>query len=97
MGALVWVMTGLAIWHFTIFLPDRFWGGIVGAFIGCIIGAVVVGVILSGFDVPGNDDLSLLTCLEAIPGTIIGLGVVYAIGAHKENAEAGTRGGLARA
>ena len=27
-------MMGLAIWHFTIFLPDRFWGGIVGAFLG---------------------------------------------------------------
>ena len=31
MGMLAWVMMGLAIWHFTIFLPDRFWGGIVGA------------------------------------------------------------------
>ncbi len=30
MGMLGWVMMGLAIWHFTIFLPDRFWGGIVG-------------------------------------------------------------------
>ena len=36
MGALVWVMIGLAIWHFTIFLPDRFWGGIVGAFLGAL-------------------------------------------------------------
>ena len=34
MGALVWVMMGIAIWHFTIFIPDRFWAGIVGAFIG---------------------------------------------------------------
>jgi len=24
MGALVWVMIGLALWHFTICLPDRF-------------------------------------------------------------------------
>ena len=36
MGMLGWVMMGLAIWHFTIFLPDRFWGGIVGAFIGSL-------------------------------------------------------------
>ena len=28
---LVWVTTGVALWHFTVFLPDRFWGGIVGA------------------------------------------------------------------
>ena len=39
MGMLVWVMMGLAIWHFTIFLPDRFWGGIVGAFLGALIGS----------------------------------------------------------
>ena len=23
-------MTGLAIWHFMVFVPDRFWQGIVG-------------------------------------------------------------------
>ena len=39
MAMLAWVMMGLAIWHFTIFLPDRFWGGIVGAFLGALIGA----------------------------------------------------------
>ena len=43
MGALVWTMVGLAIWHFTIFLPDRFWGGIVGAFIGALFGSIFVG------------------------------------------------------
>ena len=35
MGMLAWVMMGLALWHFTIWLPDRYWGGIVGAFVGC--------------------------------------------------------------
>ena len=34
MAMLAWIMMGLALWHFTIFLPDRFWGGIVGAFLG---------------------------------------------------------------
>ena len=29
-GLVVWVMMGIAVWHFTVFLPDRFWGGIVG-------------------------------------------------------------------
>ena len=27
MGLLAWVMMGLALWHYTIWLPDRFWGG----------------------------------------------------------------------
>ena len=38
MAMLGWVMMGLAIWHYTIFMPDRFWGGIVGAFIGSLFG-----------------------------------------------------------
>ena len=54
MGALVWVMMGLAIWHFTIFLPDRFWGGIVGAFLGALLGAVLFGLAVNGFTVPGR-------------------------------------------
>src|ERR1700680_4335904 len=48
MAMLGWVMMGLAIWHFTIFLPDRFWGGIVGAFVGSLVGAIVIGLIIYG-------------------------------------------------
>ena len=77
MGALVWVMMGLALWHFTIFVPDRFWGGIVGAFLGALIGAVLFGLLLNGFTVPGQNDTDLLTALEAIPGALIGIGIVY--------------------
>ena len=33
MTLLVWVMMGIAIWHFAVFVPDHFWGGIVGAFL----------------------------------------------------------------
>jgi hypothetical protein len=42
MGMLAWTMMGLALWHFTIFLPDRHWGGIVGAFLGALIGMALV-------------------------------------------------------
>ena len=45
-------MMGLALWHFTIFLPDRFWGGIVGAFLGALFGAVLFGFAVSGVTVP---------------------------------------------
>jgi hypothetical protein len=27
----IWIMIGLALWHFTVLVPDRFWGGISGA------------------------------------------------------------------
>ena len=39
-------MMGIALWHFTVFLPERFWQGIVGAFIGSVIGAIVFGLII---------------------------------------------------
>ena len=44
MSLLVWVMMGIAVWHFTVFLPDRFWGGIVGAFLAAIAGAALFGL-----------------------------------------------------
>jgi uncharacterized membrane protein YeaQ/YmgE (transglycosylase-associated protein family) len=89
MGMLVWVMMGLAVWHFTVFLPDRYWGGIVGAFLGALIGAIVFGLIVNGFSVPGNDDTSLLTAAEGVPGALIGLGLCYAEGVRRERKRAG--------
>ena len=89
MGALVWVMVGLAIWHFTVFVPDRFWGGIVGAFVGALIGSIVVGLAVSGLSVPGRDDTDVVTVLYAIPGALIGLAVVYLEGMRRENAAGG--------
>jgi hypothetical protein len=85
MGALVWVMMGLAIWHFTIFMPDRFWAGIVGAFLGAVIGSIIVGLVIHGFSVPGQNDTDLLTAIEAIPGAIIGIAAVYFYGVSQGN------------
>lgn len=84
MGMLAWTMMGLAIWHFTIFLPDRFWGGIVGAFLGALFGAIIFGLVISGFSVPGQGETHLLTALEGIPGAVLGLGLVYAEGIRRE-------------
>jgi hypothetical protein len=83
MGALVWVMMGLALWHFTIFVPDRFWAGIVGAFLGAVLGALLFGLAIHGFSVPGQDDTDLLTALEAIPGALIGVAAAYFYGASR--------------
>jgi hypothetical protein len=85
MGALVWVMMGLAIRHFTIFIPDRFWSGIVGAFLGAVLGALFFGLALHGFSVPGQDDTTLVTALEAIPGALLGIAAVYFYGASQGN------------
>jgi hypothetical protein len=85
-GMLAWVMMGLALWHFTIWLPDRFWGGIVGALIGALIGSAVFGWIVNGFVVPGRHATDLGTAVEAIPGTLIGLAVVWFEGVRRERA-----------
>jgi hypothetical protein len=84
MGMLAWAMMGLALWHFTIWLPDRFWGGIVGALIGALIGAALFGWAVHGFSIPGRHDTHLTTALEAIPGTLIGLAVVWFEGVRRE-------------
>ena len=60
MGMLAWVIMGLALWHFTIWLPDRFWGGIVGAFLGALIGALLGGVLIAGFSIPGESGTHVL-------------------------------------
>jgi hypothetical protein len=89
MGLLAWVMMGLALWHFTIWLPDHYWGGIVGAFLGALIGAAVVGFIIHGFHVPGRSATHLVTALEGIPGALIGIALVYFEGLRRERAAAG--------
>jgi hypothetical protein len=84
MAALVWVMMGLALWHFTIFLPDHFWAGIVGAFLGAVLGSLIFGFVIHGLSVPGQNDTSILNAIEAIPGAMLGMGLVYWIGLRQE-------------
>jgi hypothetical protein len=86
MAVLAWVMMGLAVWHFTIFLPDRFWGGIVGAFFGAVIGSILLGLAVNGLSVPGRDDTDILIALEAIPGAVLGIAAVYFAGVRAEGA-----------
>jgi hypothetical protein len=86
MGMLAWVVMGLALWHFTIWLPDRSWGGIVGAFLGALAGAVLFGLIVNGFSIPGRHATHISTALEAIPGALIGMATIYLIGIRQERA-----------
>jgi hypothetical protein len=84
MALLVWFTMGIALWHFTVFLPDRFWQGIVGAFLGAISGAIATGAIaqIAAGRTIGDTDIG--TALAAVPGTALGLAVVFLIGLRAE-------------
>ena len=84
MALLVWFTMGIALWHFTVFLPDHFWQGIVGAFLGSVLGAIIFGLIVELISGKGFGNTDLVTALTAVPGVVIGLGVVYAIGVRSE-------------
>ena len=73
MALVVFFMMGIALWHFTVFVPDRFWQGIVGAFIGSVLGAILFGLIVQEAQGKSLGDTDLGTALIAIPGTLIGL------------------------
>jgi hypothetical protein len=86
MAVVVWFTMGLALWHFTVFVPDHFWQGIIGALLGATLGAVIFGAIVQVATGRSLGDTDLLTALIAIPGTAIGLAVVYAIGVREDQA-----------
>ncbi|MCK9250930.1 MAG: hypothetical protein M0P31_18365 [Solirubrobacteraceae bacterium] len=92
MAILTWVLIALAIWHFIVFFPDRFLGGIVGAFVTSIIGGVLGGFILSGFSPDSRADTDVVTVLLGIPGTIIALALLYWFGAREEDRRAAEAG-----
>ena len=96
MTLLVWAMMGIAVWHFTVFLPDRFWGGIVGAFLAAVVASVIFGFAVNGATVPGQNDTELVQALIAVPDAAIGLAISYLWGARLDR-EHGIDHGFTRA
>ena len=88
MAALVWFTVGLALWHFTVLIPDRFWGGIVGALLGATTGAMITGAIAQIATSQGIGETDFATVLYAVPGTLIGIAVIYALGIRHEHEHA---------
>ena len=84
MGLLVWIMVAIALWHFTVFLPDRWWAGIAGAFAGSVIGSVIFGLIIHLGSVPGQNETDLLTAIESLPGAALGMAFVWWLGVRQE-------------
>lgn len=84
MAVLVWFTMGLALWHFTVFIPDRFWAGIVGALLGSTIGAVTFGGIVAAVAGHSLGDTDVGTAFMAVPGVALGLAVVWVLGVRQE-------------
>ena len=85
MAAVVWFTVAIALWHFTVFVPDRFWAGIVGALLGAVAGGMISGAIVQIASGRSIGDTDIGTVLVAIPGTLIGLAAIYAIGVRREH------------
>lgn len=88
MSVLVWFTVGLALWHFTVFVPDRFWGGIVGALLGSVVGAIASGAVVQVAIGRTIGDTDIATALAAVPGAVIGMWAVYLVGARADRARA---------
>jgi len=94
MALLVWFTVGLALWHFTVFIPDRFWGGIVGALLGAAAGSMFTGGVAQVAMGRGIGETDLVTVIVAVPGAILGIAFIYVVGARAEaEAEAEAAGG----
>ena len=83
MSVIVWSMVGIALWHFTVLLPDKFAGGIMGAFLAALVGALVTGYVLPSPGIPTENPPGLSESLWAIPGSVTALAVSYLWGARR--------------
>jgi len=86
-SVLVWVLVGIALWHFTVLLPDRFHGGIIGAFLYALPGALFTGWALPEPGVPPDNPPGITQALWPLPGALAALGAAYWIGSRAEDGE----------
>jgi hypothetical protein len=86
MSVFVWAMVGIALWHFAVLVPDKFYGGIIGAFLAAFGGGLLTGFLLPTPGVSLENPPGVAEALWPIPGALLALGVSYAYGARREAA-----------
>lgn len=91
MSVFVWVMVGIALWHGTVLVPDRFYGGLVAAFMVAVAGALVSGFLLPVPGIPPHNPPGLAEALWPMPGCIAALAALYWYGARKEGPDRAAR------
>jgi hypothetical protein len=87
MAIVIWLIVGLALWHLTIFVPDHFWGGIVGALLGSVLGGIISGAVVQVLLGRGLNDVDMITFFAALPGFLLGSWLIYWIGERNEDPE----------
>jgi hypothetical protein len=87
LSVIVWAMVGIALWHFAVLVPDRFWGGIIGAFLAALAGAIASGVLLPEPGIPTRNPPGIEEGLWAIPGSVMALVASYVYGARRDEAQ----------
>jgi hypothetical protein len=83
MSIFVWSMVSIALWHFTIFVPDRFAGGIIGAFFAAWFGGMASGFAFGGMEVPEHNPPGYKEAVYALPGSIGALLACYWLGSRR--------------
>ena len=84
MSVFVWVMIGVALWHVAVLVPDRFYGGIIGALIAAVAGALVSGYLLPSPGVPTDNPPGVIAAVWPIPGSLVALLGTYLYGARRD-------------
>jgi hypothetical protein len=78
----VWIAVATAFWHFTIFVPDRFPGGMVGAFAFANAGALLAGIAANGLSMPPLAEVTHADAVTGAVGGLLGLAAAYVHGAR---------------
>jgi hypothetical protein len=83
MALFVWISMATALWHFTIFIPDRFPGGMIGACV-CANGAAIAGGLAwEGFSLPPLAEVAVIdAAIGGLAGTA-GLIAAYVYGTRR--------------
>jgi hypothetical protein len=84
LSVLVWAMVGLAFWHFAVLVPDRFYGGIIGALLAAVAGALITGFLLPTPGLPSTNPPGLSEAIWPMPGALLGLIAIYVYGITDE-------------
>jgi hypothetical protein len=80
-------MIGVALWHLSVLVSDRFYGGVIGALLAAIGGALASGYLLPVPGIPPHNPPGITEVLWPIPGALLALLATYAYGARRERTQ----------